>query len=246
MKSSKTEKNVVKYRVIRNKSATADKVPWLVGVQLNGTMSLDEVVHAIHREAPELGEITIRMVLDATKEMLEQIFTENPNAVVHTPIGLAKLVVPGSIDHIPAKGEKLPDTLRPQLRIYPSKKLRDAVKNANFVFERVDGPEAEMSIRSVVTDSLGREGVNVVKAGERFTITGAGFSGSATEPLSAELTDSAKVAHAVELASVKPDVVECVAPAALAKGKAKLVIVQPLGPEPIYGRLTASRNVTVV
>ncbi|MBR4476346.1 MAG: hypothetical protein IKO87_02255, partial [Kiritimatiellae bacterium] len=34
MKSSKTEKNVVKYRVIRNKSATADKVPWLVGVQL--------------------------------------------------------------------------------------------------------------------------------------------------------------------------------------------------------------------
>ena len=116
MKSSKTEKNVVKYRVIRNKSATADKVPWLVGVQLNGTMSLDEVVHAIHREAPELDEITIRMVLDATKEMLEQIFTENPNAVVHTPIGLAKLVVPGSIDHIPAKGEKLPDTLRPQLR----------------------------------------------------------------------------------------------------------------------------------
>ena len=165
---------------------------------------------------------------------------------VHTPIGIAKLVVPGSIDHIPAKGEKLPDTLHPQLRIYPSKKLRDAVKNANFVFERVDGPEAEMSIRRVVTDSLGREGMNVVKPGERFTVTGAGFSDSATEPLSAELTDSAKVAHAVEVASVKPDVVECVAPAGLAKGKAKLVIVQPLGPEPIYGRLTASRNVTVV
>ena len=245
MKSRKTQKNVIKCRVIRNKSATADKVPWLVGVQLNGTMSLDEVVHAIHREAPELDEITIRMVLDGTKEMLEQIFAKNPNAVVHTPIGIAKLVVPGSIDHIPAKGEKLPETLHPQMRIYPSKKLRDAVKNANFEFECVNGPEAEMSIRRVVTDSLGREGMNVVKPGERFTVTGAGFSGCEAEPLTAELTDSANVTHAVELVSVKPDVVECVAPAGLAKGKAKLVLVQPLGPEPIYGRLTASRNVTV-
>ena len=241
------KKTVVKYRCVKNKSATADKVPWLVNAQSNGTVSVEELARRIHEKSPSLSEIDIRMVLNASNEVLQKILRDNPCTSIDMGFGVLKPVVEGSVNDPSELDEKLrKGEIKVKYKMEPSKKLKDYVKKEDFDFVCVNGPAAKISIRTVTTGSLGRKGVNAVSAGVEFKVAGEGFSDDELSILTVELTDSEGAVHTVEVVKVEPTVIDCVAPSALAKGKARLVITQALGPEESDGHLTASRTLTVV
>ena len=246
MNNGKKVKVTVKYRLFKNNSPTADKAPYLVKPVLQGTMDVDDFARSVHESEPSFSTSMVRMIIDSTREVLTEIFTEHPDADVETPWGHLRLALEGSISEEERSLRNLTGKVKPVLRFYPSKKLREEIENKyDFEFVRVGGPDLELSIRGVATDSLGRAGANVVKPGERFTVTGGGFPDEDPTSIVATIADSAGAEHAVQISLARPNVLECTAPAELAKGKAKLKLTVFLGPEESDGRITATRNVTI-
>ena len=247
MGTKKQGKQIVKCRLVRNKTATADKAPWLVKVPMEGTTSVDDLARCVHEKYPNVDEITMRSFINAFNEVVIKKLKENPCTEIDLGYGTLKPVVEGSAKTIQEANEKIrKKEIHAKYIIVPSNKMKKAIKDANLELVPINSPDAKISIRGVTTDSLGRAGVNAISAGVAFKVTGVGFSADEPSYLTVELTDSAGAVHAVEVTKVSPDVLDCVAPAALANGKARLVLAQALGPEAIDGRVTAARNLTVV
>ena len=229
----------IKYKVCKNNSETAEKAPHLIKFISNGTVSAEELAKIVHKNNPAVQEADVMLLMRTMNELVYELMVEGDATKVDVGFGVFEKVITGTLKN----ADDQPDeTNKVRLCFRPSKEFQEAIDKADFEFVRVGGPASGLSIRSTTTPSLGRGGENVLRAGERFTMVLKGVEGEQSQNISVELTDSAETAHLVEVLSVKGDTVECVAPANLAAGKARLLVIQPLGDD---DTLSAIRNLTV-
>lgn len=229
----------IKYKVYKNNSATAEKAPHLIKFISNGTVSAEELVKIVHKNNPAVQEADAMLFLRTMNELVYELMVEGDATKVDIGLGVFEKVITGTLknaDDQPDESNKV------RLCFRPSKAFQEAIDKADFEFVRVGGPDSGLVIRSVWTPSLGRGGENVLRAGVPFEIVVKGADGESSQRISVELTDSAGIVHLVEVSSVDGESITCVAPANLSAGKARLLVIQPLGGD---DTLSAIRNLTV-
>ena len=229
----------IKYKVCKNNSETAEKAPHLIKFISNGTVSAEELAKLVHKNNPAVQEADAMLFLRTMNELVYELMVEGDATKVDIGLGVFEKVITGTLknaDDQPDESNKV------RLCFRPSKEFQEAIDKADFEFVRVGGPDTEFSIRSVSTPSLGHDGWNVIRAGVPFEIAMKGLDVESSQSISVELTDSAETVHLVEVSSANGEVIKCVAPANLSAGKARLLVIQPLGGD---DTLSAIRNLTV-
>ena len=232
------EKKTIKVALRENKTATADKAPYLMTVIPNGTAGIPELVASMREEGLNITEPMFRYYLNAIFEVAIEHVRKGEK--VETPFGLMELAISGSMDHVDSKLD--PKRNEVYVKITPPASWRKALAEVEGVI--VNPATSDLAIGNVLTVSLGRDGFNVLKPGEAFSMSGRGFPTDGTEDGAVTLRDGAGTVHVVEVESARRECLNCRAPRTAAPG-AGLLEITLVGGKKGDCRFTASRKVTV-
>ena len=231
----KDETKVVKVKPYRNRMKSADKAPYLLRAESNGTMHLDDILREVAKEAG-ITMARSRLCYNAFFEVLQEELKEGHT--VETPIGRFEPAIRGTVPYADSKLD--PKKNKVYIKVTPPAAWQKELAKVTPVV--VGGPESALMIGEVITGSMGAKGYNVVVSGQSFVVTGDGFLEDGV--LSVSLKDAKGVSHAVTVETRKKTALVCTFTGSAAKGKATLEVVLA-GEEPDIYRFTASRKVTV-
>ena len=233
------EKKTIKVALRENKTATADKAPYLMTVIPNGTVGIPELVASMREDGLNVTEAQFRLYLNAMLEVAIEHVRKGEK--VQTPFGLMELAISGSMDHVDSKLD--PKRNEVYVKVTPPASWRKALAEVEGVI--VNPATSDLAIGNVLTVSLGRDGFNVLKPGEPFSMSGRGFPTDGTEDGAVTLRDGAGTVHVVEVESARRECLNCRAPRTAASGEGLLEITL-VGGKKGDCRFTASRKVRIL
>ena len=231
----KDETKTIKVKPYKNRMKSADKAPYLLRAESNGTMYLDDILREVAKEAG-ITMARSRLCYNAFFEVLQEELKEGHT--VETPIGRLEPAIRGTVPYADSKLD--PKKNKVYIKVTPPVAWQRELAKLTPVV--VNGPETSLMVGEVFTGALGAKGYNVVVSGQSFVVTGDGFQEDGV--LSVSLTDAKGVSHAVTVEARKKTALVCMLAETAAKGKATLEVVLA-GEEPDVYRFTASRKVTV-
>lgn len=233
-KKKSAAKQPVKARLYKNQSKTAESAPYLMTVEPKGTVGLDDLVAEVQKAMPSVSRPTIVMFLESMVETISEHLRKG--CKVETPFGTFEPHISGSFEYVDSPFD--PAQNKVEVRVTPPRAWREALSKLNV--EIVNTPTSELTLSGVETSSLGRAGVDALKGGEAFTMTGRGFLDGT---LAATVIDSSGATHQLSLSLVKSLYAQSTAPVGIAAGQASLVLTLT---DAANNTFTASRKVTVV
>ena len=235
----KQEKKTIRVALRENKTATADKAPYLMTVIPNGTAGIEDFVADMRADGFNITVPMFQYYLNAMFEVA--IDHVRKGEKVQTPFGLMELAISGSMDSADAPLD--PKRNEVYVKITPPASWRKALAEVEGVI--VNPAVSDLAIGNVLTVSLGRDGFNVIKPGEDFSMSGRGFPTDGTEDGAVTLRDGAGGVHVVEVVSVRRECLNCRAPRTAAAGDGLLEITL-VGGKKGDCRFTASRKVKIM
>ena len=233
------EKRTIKVALRENKTATADKAPYLMTVIPNGTAGIADIVAEMRKDGFNITEAMFRLYLNALFEVAIEHVRKGEK--VQTPFGLMELAISGSMDCEDAKLD--PTRNEVYVKITPPASWRKALAEVEGVI--VNPATSDLSIGNVLTVSLGRDGFNVLRPGDAFSMSGRGFPTDGTEDGAVTLRDGEGMVHVVEVESARRECLNCRAPRTAAVGEG-LLEVTLVGGKKGDCRFSASRKVKIV
>ena len=233
------EKKTIKIALRENKTATADKAPYLMTVIPNGTAGIEDLVASMREDGVNVTEAQFRLYLNAMFEVAIEHLRKGEK--VETPFGLMEPAISGSVDYVDSPLD--PKRNEVYVKITPPTSWRKALAEVEGAI--VNPAVSDLAIGNVLTASLGRDGFNVLKAGEDFSMSGRGFPTDGTEDGAVTLRDGAGEVHVVEVVSARRECLNCRAPHTAATGNGLLEITL-VGGKKGDCRFTASRKVRIV
>ena len=222
-----------------NKTATADKAPYLMTVIPNGTAGIEDFVSEMRADGFNITEAQFRLYLNVMFEVAIDHIRKGEK--VETPFGLMEPAISGSVDYVDSPLD--PKRNEVYVKITPPASWRKALAEVEGVI--VNPAVSDLAIGNVLTVSLGRDGFNVIKPGEDFSMSGRGFPTDGTEVGAVTLRDGAGEVHVVEVVSARRECLNCRAPRTAATGDGRLEITL-VGGKKGDCRFTASRKVKIV
>ena len=233
------EKKTIKIALRENKTATADKAPYLMTVIPNGTAGIEDLVAGMREDGVNVTEAQFRLYLNAMFEVAIEHLRKGEK--VETPFGLMEPAIGGSVDYVDSPLD--PKRNEVYVKITPPTSWRKALAEVEGAI--VNPAVSDLAIGNVLTVSLGRDGFNVLKPGEDFSMSGRGFPTDGTEDGAVTLCDGAGEVHVVEVVSARRECLNCRAPRAAAAGNGLLEITL-VGGKKGDCRFTASRKVKII
>lgn len=233
------EKKTIKIALRENKTATADKAPYLMTVIPSGTAGIEDLVASMREDGFNITEAQFRLYLNSMFEVAIEHLRKGEK--VETPFGLMEPAIDGSVDYVDSPLD--PKRNKVYIKITPPASWRKALAEVEGVI--VNPAVSDLAIGNVLTVSLGRDGFNVLKAGEDFSMSGRGFPTDGTEDGAVTLRDGAGEVHVIEVVSARRECLNCRAPRTAAAGKGLLEITL-VGGKKGDCRFTASRKVGIV
>ena len=233
------EKKTIKVALRENKTATADKAPYLMTVIPNGTAGIEDLVASMREDGVNVTEAQFRLYLNAMFEVAIEHLRKGEK--VETPFGLMEPAISGSVDYVDSPLD--PKRNEVYVKITPPTSWRKALAEVEGAI--VNPAVSDLAIGNVLTASLGRDGFNVLKPGEDFSMSGRGFPTDGTEDGAVTLRDGAGAVHVVEVVSARRECLNCRTPRAAAAGNGLLEITL-VGGKKGDCRFTASRKVKII